>query len=105
MFVRIPRDLEQRQLNQVEEVILNFTIGGEILGVLGGRQRRIIHPAITKLRLELDELREVRDELRLPGAPELHGSEDEAAGNREGAKRLKNDLDQLKGRRDRKSVV
>ena len=46
-------------------------------------ERWILHYDVSKLRLELNELRKIRDELRLSSVPELKRGENETTGDRE----------------------
>jgi hypothetical protein len=43
----------------------------------------MVHPELAKLVLELDELREVRNQLRLAPMTELDCGKDQSAGDRE----------------------
>lgn len=101
MLVRIPRDLENRELNQIEKIFLDLAIGLEVLHVARTyrRQRRLLDAEIAQLRLKLYQFREVRNELRLAGIPELNRGEYQSARDGEGRERLKSDLDDLKCRR------
>ena len=98
VLVRIPRDLENRELNQIEKIFLDLAIGLEVLHVARTyrRQRRLLDAEIAQLRLKLYQFREVRNELRLAGIPELNRGEDQSARDGEGRERLKSDLDDLK---------
>ena len=62
------------------------------------RKRRLFDPQVTKLRLQLDELREIRDELRLPRISEIDRRENQSAGDGERSERLQRYLNYLKGR-------
>ena len=100
MLVGIPRDLEDRELDQIEEIFLDFPVRMEVLDITRTRRckRRLFDAEIPELRLKLDQLREVRYELGLPRMTKLNRGVYQATGNRKRRQRLKRDLDHLKSR-------
>ncbi len=85
VLVRVPGDLEQRQLHEIEEVLLNVPVRVQVRDVLRVHRRelRIVDANLAQLVLQLDELREVRHQLCLAGLSELEGGEDQAGRDRE----------------------
>ena len=97
VLVGVPRDLEQRELHEVQEVLLDVAVGGQVLDVLRNHRRQVgmIDANAAELHLQLDELREVGDRLRLARLAELDRGEDQACRDREGRKRLEGELQDL----------
>src|SRR5512143_1451145 len=97
MLVRVPRDLEQRKLHEVEEILLNLPFRVQVLDVVlvDGRESRVLDTDLAELVLQLHQLGEVRDELRFSRLAELDRREDEPTGDGERRQRLERNLENL----------